>query len=207
MKKLFLGLCAALAVMSCGNKKEALEITDGVMTPEVLLSLGRMGDPQMSPDGSRILYGVSWNDIAANSSCRNLWLCGSHGEHHVQLTRYAKSVNNARWSLDGKWIYFLQEGQIWKAPLKGNKLGKRVQLSDVPAGIAEFKLSPDQNSVIYISTVRNPKLEQPADSDPALDKARAYATEDLMYRHWDHWVTETPRSYVASLGGGMITPG
>ncbi|MBQ9462257.1 MAG: S9 family peptidase [Bacteroidales bacterium] len=212
MKKFFLGLSAALAVMSCENtsgieKASDIEITDGVMTPEVLLSLGRLSDPRMSPDGCRILYGVSWNDIAANSSCRNLWLCDADGENHVQLTRYAKSVSNARWSLDGKWIYFLQEGQLWKAPLKGNKLGKKVQLSDVPAGISEFKLSPDQNSVIYLSTVKNPKLEQPEDSDPALDKAQAYATEDLMYRHWDHWVTERPRSYVAALNGEKITPG
>ena len=69
----------------------------------------------------------------------------------------------------------------------------------MPAGISEFKLSPDQGKVLYISSIKNPKLQQPADSDPALDKAQAYATEDLMYRHWDHWVTDTPRSYVASL--------
>ena len=30
-----------------------LEIPDGHMTPEVLLSLGRLSDPQLSPDGKR----------------------------------------------------------------------------------------------------------------------------------------------------------
>ncbi len=199
--------------MSCARKEESgyvgpsdIKIEDGVMTPEALLSLGRLGDPRISPDGKTILYGVSWNDIAANRSCRNLWLCDSDGSNHRQLTRYAAGVSNARWSADGKSVFFLQKGQIWKAPLDGSKLGKKVQLSDVPAGISEFKLSPDQKSVIYISTIKNPKVEQPADSDPALDKAQAYATEDLMYRHWDHWVTETPRSYVASMEHGMITP-
>ena len=199
--------------MSCNKTDEGtgyigpsdIKIENGVMTPEVLLSLGRLSDPQLSPDGSRILYGVSWNDINANRSCRNLWLCSPDGGDAVQLTRYAKSVSNARWSLDGKWIFFIQGGQIWKAPLTGNKLGKKVKLSDVPSGISEFKLSPDQSKVLYISTIKNAKLQQPADSDPALDKASAYATEDLMYRHWDHWVTETPRSYVASLES-MITP-
>ena len=213
MKKYLIGLWAFIAIMSCAKTEEGAgyigpsepAIENGVMTPEVLLSLGRLSDPQLSPDGSRILYGVSWTDIAANRSCRNLWICNTDGSGNVQLTRYAKSVSNARWSADGKSIFFLQGGQLWKAPLNGNKLGKKVQLSDVPAGIGEFKLSPDQKSVIYLSTIKNGKLQQPSDSDPALDKAQAYATEDLMYRHWDHWVTEVPRSYVARLDG-KITP-
>ena len=207
------GLCAAMLVMSCNKNDDSagyigpceLKVQDGVMTPEVLLSLGRLSDPQLSPDGKKILYGVSWTDISANRSCRNLWLCNVDGSGSVQLTRYAKSVSNARWSSDGKSIFFIQGGQIWKAPLAGSRLGKKVRLSDVPSGISEFKLSPDQTKLIYISTVKNPRLEQPADSDPALDKAQAFATEDLMYRHWDHWVTETPRSYVASLSS-VITP-
>lgn len=199
--------------MSCAKTEDSgyvgpsnIKIEDGVMTPETLLSLGRLSDPQISPDGSSILYGVSWNDIAANRSCRNLWICDVDGSNPRQLSRYAKSVSNARWSADGKSLFFLQGGQLWKAPLMGSKLGKKVQLSDVPAGISEFSLSPDQSAVLYLSSIKNPKLEQPADSDPALDKAQAYATEDLMYRHWDHWVTDIPRSYVAKLGGGKITP-
>ena len=207
------GLCAALLLMSCTKTDEGAGyigpgdpmIDAGRMTPETLLALGRLSDPQLSPDGSRILYGVSWNDIESNRSCRNLYLCDADGSNPVQLTRYAKSVSNARWSLDGKSLFFLQGGQLWKAPLAGNKLGKKVKLSDVPSGIGEFKLSPDQSKLIYISSIKNPAVVQPVDTDPKLDKAQAYATEDLMYRHWDHWVTETPRSYVASLDG-LITP-
>ena len=213
MKRTILGLLALLTLMSCGKKDEgsgyvgpsSVEINDGVMTPEVLLSLGRVSDPQLSPDGKHILYGISWNDIKANRSCRNLWMCNTDGSGNVQLTRYAKSVGNARWSPDGKFIFFVQGGQIWKAPLAGNKLGKKVQVSDIASGVGEFALSPDGSRLVYTSTIKNPLVQQPADSDPALDKARAYATEDLMYRHWDHWVTETPRSYVASVDK-MITP-
>ncbi|MCH5172910.1 MAG: S9 family peptidase [Bacteroidales bacterium] len=216
MKKHIIGLCAAITVMSCGKQAgegaayigpSEISVENGVMTPELLLSLGRLSDPQLSPDGSRILYGVSYTDISANRSCRNLWLCNTDGSGNVQISRYGSSVTNARWSKDGKSLFFVQGGQIWKAPLNGNRLGKKVQLSDVPSGVGEFKLSPDQSRLIYTSTIKNPGVVQPSDSDPALDKARAYATEDLMYRHWDHWVSEIPRSYVASLDGGMITPG
>ena len=214
MKKLSL-ICTALCVLIMTNCKKDdsgyigrsdIQIEDGVMTPETLLSLGRLSDPQISPDGSRILYGVSYTSISENRSCRNLFICDADGCNNVQLTRFAKSVNNARWSNDGNSIYFLQDGQIWKAPITGNKLGKKVRLSNVENGISEFKISPDEANILYISTIKNKAVVQPSDTDPALDKALAYTTEDLMYRHWDHWVTETPRTYVAALNGNEITP-
>ena len=182
-----------------------VDIKDGVMTPEVLLSLGRLSDPQLSPDGSKILYGVSYQSIKNNNSCKNLFLCNTDGSGKIQLTKEGKSVSNARWSNDGKHIYFVQGGQLYKAPFKGDKLGKKVKLSDVPAGIGEFKISPDGQQILYTSTIKNTALVQPSDTDPALDKAQAYSTENLMYRHWDHWVTEVPRSYVAPLNGSKIT--
>ena len=205
-------LCATALVMSCKNDESTgyvgvsdIQVTDGVMSPEVLLSFGRLSDPQISPDGSKVLYGVSYTSIEDNRSCRNLFMSDIDGSHKVQLTRYAKSISNARWSADGSCIYFLQGGQIYKAPLQGSKLGKKVCLSDVPAGISEFSISPDQANIMYVSTIHS-AVETPADTDPILSKAQAYATEDLMYRHWDHWVTETPRTFVAPFAGAMITP-
>ena len=193
------------------NKNEAgyigpsdIQIEDGVMTPEALLAMGRLGDAQLSPDGSRILYGVSYTSVEQNRSCRNLFAIDPDGSNKVQLTRYSKSVSNARWAPDGKSIYFLLDGQLWQAAYGGKKLGARRQLSDIPSGISEFKLSPDGCNIIYTSTIPGP-VKSPKDSDPALDKAQAYATDDLMYRHWDHWVTETPRTYLAAMGG-TITP-
>ncbi len=200
-----------IAASCAGNApKEAavpeVEINDGVMTPEVLLAFGRLSDPQLSPDGSKILYGVSYQNIKENNSLRNIYICNTDGSGKVRLTNEKKSVSCARWSKDGKDIYFLQGGQLYKAPFKAGKLGKKVKLSDIPSGIGEFKISPDGQQIIYTSTIKNPAVVQPADTDPALDKAQAYTTENLMYRHWDHWVTEIPRSYVATLVNGTITP-
>ena len=204
---------SVLTIMSCQQKQADgayigpadIRIEDGRMSPEVLLSFGRLSDPQLSPDGTKILYGVSYTSIADNRSCRNLFICNPDGSGRIQLTQDGKSLNNARWSLDGKEIFFLQGGQIWKAKFLGDKLGKRTQLTDIPNGVSEFLLSPDQQQVIYVSTVPS-NVTSPADSDPALDKAKAYVTEDLMYRHWDHWVTELPHSYVANFANGVITP-
>ncbi len=208
-----------LTAMSCSVKTEDqgasyigpsdIQVVDGKMTPEVLLSFGRLSDPQLSPDGKYILYGVSYTSIEDNRSCRNLFVCNADGSGKVQLTKDGKSLSNAVWSADGSAIYFVQGGQMWTAPVVGlgsdsARLGERTKLSDIPNGVGGFLISPDFANVIYISTVPS-NVTSPKDSDPKLDKAQAYVIEDLMYRHWDNWVTELPHSYVAPLNGEMIT--
>ena len=183
-----------------------MEIADGRMTPEVLLALGRLSDPQLSPDKKTILYGVSYTDIAANRSVRNLFTIPVEGGDPTQLTMDGKSIASARWSPDGQSIFFLQGGKLFEAPYKDGKLGQRVLKADVPGGIDDYVLSPDATQMIYVSNVHS-AVEVPSDTDPLLDKAEAYATEDLMYRHWDHWMTEIPHSYVAALGNGVVTEG
>ena len=175
-----------------------LQIDNGVMTPEVLLALGRISDPQISPDGSKVLYTVSYTSIEKNRSCRNIFISDLDGTNKVQLSRYAHSVSCVRWAPDGKSVYFIQDGQIWKAAVGRKSLGARRQISKVDSGISEFKLSADGSKVLYISSIAGP-VKTAKDIDPALDKAQAYVTEDLMYRHWDHWVTETPRTYLAPI--------
>ncbi len=192
-----------------------ITVADGKMTPEVLLALGRLSDPQLSPDGGWILYGVSYTSVGDNRSCRNLFLTKvtknedgilSFGEK-IQLTKEGKSISNACWSNDGKSIFYLQGGQMYKAGITTGpsaSLSSPTLLSDVAAGIGGFSLSPDQSQVLYISNVPG-SVKSPKDYDPALDKAQAYVTEDLMYRHWDHWTTERPQTYVAALGTEKIT--
>ncbi|MCQ2151401.1 MAG: S9 family peptidase [Bacteroidales bacterium] len=186
------------------NKKEEIRVENGLMTPEAMHSLGYISDPQLSPDGSRILYGISYTSIEKNSSCRNLWICNADGSGNTQLTAFDKSVNAAKWSNDGSSIYFLQDGQLWKAPYKGSKLGKKVKLSDVAEGISDYRISPDGCQLYYVSSIPG-TVKSPADRYEDLKEAKAYVTDRLMYRHWDHWVTETPRTYVAALNGNTIT--
>ena len=205
-----------MALSACNNSDmkpdkayigpSSLQVEGGHMTPELLLSLGRLSDPQLSPDGKTILYGVSYTSIEENRSVRNLFVMPAEGGEPTQLTMDGKSIASAKWSKDGSAIYFLQDGQLYKAPYKNGKLGKRTQLSDVPAGVDDYLLSPDEAQLIFVSSVHS-AVEVPADTDPLLSKAEAYATEDLMYRHWDHWVTEIPHSFVASLGNGVIREG
>ena len=209
-----------LSAMNCTNDKgnkayigpSDIMVEDGKMTPEVLLSLGRLSDPQLSPDGKTILYGVSYTSVSENRSCRNLFISNPDGTGKRQLTSEGNSISCARWIDGGKGIAYIQKGQIWTASIRGidsanPKLVKKTKISDIPEGVSEFKLSPDGSRIMYLSTVHS-DVQTPSDTDPALDKATAYVADDLMYRHWDHWVTELPHTFIAefSRAEGGITP-
>ena len=179
-----------------------IAVADGKMGPEALLAFGRMSDPQVSPDGQHILYGVSYTSVADNRSVRNLFICKLDGSDNQQLTTSGKSISNARWSKDGKKLVFLYGGQVWTAGIKKSKgtwkLADLKQVSNVPAGVGEFKISPDESKIMYLSTVKS-SVKSPTDCYSDLDKATAYTTDDLMYRHWDHTVMEIPHTFVADF--------
>ena len=67
-RKIFALGAALLALAACKNQEmkpqegyigpSQMTIEGGQMTPEVLLSLGRLSDPQLSPDKKTILYAL-----------------------------------------------------------------------------------------------------------------------------------------------------
>ena len=192
--------------------KSGIVIEDGKMSPEALLAFGRLSDPQVSPDGKHILYGVSYTSIEENRSVRNLFICDIDGSGNRQLTTSGKSISNARWHNDGSGIYFLMQGQIWSGNVKSRKgsweLCDLCQVTDIPGGISEFRMSPDESMVMYSSYIKS-AVKSPSDCYSDLDKATAYTTDDLMYRHWDHTVMEIPHTFVARRGSSSepITEG
>ena len=192
--------------------KSGIVIEDGKMSPEALLAFGRMSDPQVSPDGKHILYGVSYTSVEENRSVRNLFICNIDGSGNQLLTTSGKSISNARWHNDGSGIYFLMQGQIWSGNVKSRKgsweLCDLCQVTDIPGGISEFRMSPDESMIMYSSYVKS-AVKSPSDCYGDLDKATAYTTDDLMYRHWDHTVMEIPHTFVARRGSSSepITEG
>ena len=81
--------------------------------------LGKISDLQVSPDGSQILYGVSYTSIEENRSNRNLFVMNIDGSNNRQLTHSPKSINNARWIEGGKRIAFLKGRSIIRCMTAG----------------------------------------------------------------------------------------
>lgn len=214
MKKLFFTLLAMAAITSCGAsretaassapaiEKEAIEVADGHFTPEIMHRMGKVSDPQVSPDGKTILYGVAYTSIEQNRSCRNLFLMDIDGGNARQLTHFPKSASNARWIDGGKAIAYLQGGQMWVMNADGT--GSR-KVSDVAEGISEFKLSDDGSQVMYVTSFK--VAQKPADIYPDLAKSTARTIDGMMYRHWDHFVESIPHTFIAPFDGKKLGEG
>lgn len=186
--------------------KPELSLTSDRMTPEVLWAFGRVSGQEVSPDGKTVLYGVSYYSIEQNKGNRELYTVDLDGENLKQITHSAKSEFNAVWRPDGKKIGFLtaESGsvQFWEMNPDGSK---RTQISRIEGGITGFKYSPDQTKILYTKDI--PIENQFADLYKGLPQASGRLMNDLMYRHWDHWVDTYSHVFYADYDGNKITAG
>ncbi len=202
-RKLFLAVavCAGLMTgVASAQQKRAITFDD-------LISLDRVSDAQISPDGKWVSYTVATPDKAANRSVRNIWLVATSGaEAPRQLTRSGRD-GNARWSPDGKRIALIsnREGssQVYVISLEG---GEARKLTSVSTGVENLAWSPNGQMIAFTSEVYadcpddacNAKREKAADESKV--KARIY--DSLLYRHWLVW-RDAKRNhlFVATLDG------
>jgi len=171
-----------------------IKISNGILTPEALYSMPRVSDAKLSPDGKKVLYGVSFINIEQNKSNRELFTVDLNGNNKQQITRTAQSEQNAVWINKGEQIAFLYGGQLWIMKADGTE---RKQISNYDGGISGFKLSPDESKILFISDIKYGQRTK--DIYPDLPKASGRVVDDLMYKHWDEWVESIPHPFFATV--------
>src|ERR1700675_3463821 len=73
------------------------------ITTNDLLSMERLSEPQLSPDGARAVYTVGVPDLQANRVARNIWLVTLKTGEVKPLTTTGRD-GGARWAPDGRRI-------------------------------------------------------------------------------------------------------
>jgi dipeptidyl aminopeptidase/acylaminoacyl peptidase len=172
-----------LALFACAVQAQS---TRRVMAAADILRIANVGDPQISPDGERIVYTVT--TVEANANVTTIWMVRIDSSSDAPTSRQPEQrrerippafsaspllpagwhATNPRWSPDGKRIAFLATVDnrygIWVVSIDGSRPRLVAGVSETNFFITyagePFGWSPDSKSIAYIS----------ASVEPAFDK-------------------------------------
>ena len=176
------------------------------MTPEALWAMGRIGGFNPSPDGKEAVYSVSYYSVKQNKSHSVLYTLNLLDGTSRQLTTSAKSEGGAVYVNEGRHIVFLSaesgSNQLWMMKADGTE---RRQISFADTDVADFLFSPDEKQVLLVMEVPQHHSVEAKEAD--LPLATGMVINDLMYKHWDTYVTSAPHPFVATFDGQTVKVG
>lgn len=172
------------------------------MTFDDFAAVRVVGDPQLSPDGRRVLYSVRTTDLKANKRTTVTYVLPIGGGDPVQFPAPGSNVAEARWSPDGTHIAYTSGGQLWIADASG---ANARQLTRLTGGASGPVWAPTGDRIAFTSSVRpNCSTVECAPVRPDSGSS-GMVYSHLLFRHWTAYDDGT-RSHlfvVAPDGSGI----
>lgn len=171
-------------------------------TARDMVTLDRLSDPRLSPDGKHVLYSLRSVDYDANKSATSLWLLDLNDSSHAarRLPASDGGASAGRWSPDGKGIYFLSRrsgsAQVWRTDVAG---GAATQVTALPLDVGSFVLAPDGHRLVVSQAVYpgSETGDKPVKA-AGQEKTTGVVYDKLFVRHWDEWADGT-RNHLFAL--------
>jgi dipeptidyl aminopeptidase/acylaminoacyl peptidase len=185
-----------------------------------LMSLKRVAEPVVSPDGNWVLFSAVDVSLDANTKIPHVWVVPTAGGQERAIIT-AQDADRPRWAPDGKRFLFLsnKEGgsQIWIADFNTSSgmVTATHKLTSIATEVDGPTWSPDGKNILFASNVY-PECKDEACNKKKLDesaqtKVKALIFTHLLYRHWNGY-KESKRSHLMVIpaeGGAIrdLTPG
>ena len=147
-------LCISAVALGAAEKSDRL-------VPMDVFNLQYAADPQISPDGSRVVYVRQFSDVMTDKRYSNLWIISFDGADHRALTTGNYGDSSPRWSPDGTRIAYVSDRdgkpQIY---VRWMDSGQTARLTDLDNPPAEISWSPDGKLIAFSSLVESepPKI-------------------------------------------------
>lgn len=197
MKKTLVGLLAAgLFALTLAPAASARPFSAHDMA-----TLDRVSDPRISPDGRWVIYARRVADYDANKATSELWLVDLTDKTPapIKLPASDGGVSSARWSSDGRSIYFLSSrsgsSQVWRTDLATRN---SVKVTNLPLDVGSFRTSPDGKTLLVsmavypeCATLDCTLQKAAAPKSAAGAKANGVVFDRIFIRHWDEWADGT----------------
>ena len=160
--RLVVGTLAILVVFTALGSAQKRSITE-----KDLFRFNWIGDPQVSPDGSRVAFTRVTVDEKKTGYETSVWVVSTAGGEARQLTS-GKHDAQPRWSPDGKWLAFVraiekdgkpQPPQIYLLPTGA---GEAWALTKLPKGAAGPKWSPDSQKIAFFTATNSEDMSRAA---------------------------------------------
>ena len=128
-----------------------------------LFGLRGVGNPTLSPDGSRVAFTVTTTELDEERSWTQVWTASIDGSDARPMTRHGTSAGSPSFSPDGTWLTFTasREGpdgpsrnQVWALDLRG---GEARALTSIPQGVSGYRWSPDGTRLALLIRDRDPE--------------------------------------------------
>ena len=179
-KKIFLNLILAFIVSTNVNsQKSNLELLD-------IFKLQHISNPQISPDGRRVLYERNFKDIMSDSNYSNIWIVNYDGSNSRPITTGNNKFNQPTWSNDGKKFLFKSNNdKVTNLYLYELEKKSLQMLTTVKANISNLRWSADDKKIIFLSFVEEKKkklIEMPEKPDGAKWNDPPIEITDLEFR-------------------------
>jgi dipeptidyl aminopeptidase/acylaminoacyl peptidase len=173
-----------------------------------------VADPEISPDGSQVVYTRRWVDKLEDKWKSALWIVGADGERN----RYLAEGSGAVWSPDGTRIAYVAEvkpkgSQVFVAWI--DREGSATQITRGEEEPANLGWSPDGKQIAFSMFVPKPAtwdIDLPKPPEGAKWTNAPSVTDRLHYRQDKRGYTKpgTVHLFVVPSDGGTprdLTPG
>ncbi|HYA96834.1 MAG TPA: S9 family peptidase [Methylomirabilota bacterium] len=150
MARAALGLSAAALAPALGAQEVSHRLT---VMDEFTLQVP--ADPQISPDGRKIVYLRRFADPMTDRRYSNLWVINSDGSDHRAITTGNRTDASPRWSPDGTRLAYISAEGEGRAQIyvRWMDSGQTARITNVEQGVDSVEWSPDGKALSFVSFV------------------------------------------------------